>query len=157
MEDMDRRDWQGSEKSMAKICRRTGRLFCWLLVMAAMSARGSTPAMTTINDVLYRADGSPARGMLLISWPAFTTADNKPVAAGTMDVALGANGEVQIELAPNAGGNPAGTYYKVVLKLDDGTTDTEYWVVPGSSPAGIAAIRSRLAPSSMAVQMVTRE
>jgi hypothetical protein len=142
---------------MAKIRRRTGRLFCWLLVMAAMSARGSTPAMTTINDVLYRADGRPARGTLLISWPAFTTADNKPVAAGTLDAALGTNGEVQIELAPNAGGNPAGTYYKVVLKLDDGTTNTEYWVVPASSPATIAAIRSRLAPSSMAVQMVTRE
>jgi hypothetical protein len=142
---------------MAKMRRRTGRLFCWLLVMATMSASGSTPAMTTIRDVLYRADGSPARGTLLISWPAFTTADNKPVAAGGMDVLLGANGEVQIELAPNAGANPAGTYYKVVLKLDDGTTSTEYWVVPASSPATVAAIRSRLAPSSMAVQMVTRE
>src|SRR5437868_2031295 len=142
---------------MVKIRRRTGRLFCWLLVITAMSARGSTPAMTTINDVLYRADGSPAQGTLLISWPAFTTADNKPVAAGTLDVALGANGELQIELAPNAGANPAGTYYKVVLKLDDGTTNTEYWVVPGSSPATIAAIRSRLAPSSVAVQTVSRE
>ncbi len=142
---------------MAKMGRRTGRLICWLLVMAAMSARGSTPAMTTISDVLYRADGSPARGTLLISWPAFTTADNKPVAAGSMDVALGPNGEVEIELAPNAGANPAGTYYKVVLKLEDGSTSTEYWVVPASSPAEVAGIRSRLAPRSMAVQMVTRE
>lgn len=142
---------------MAKTCRRTGRLFCWLVLMAAMNARGSTPAMTTISDVLYRADGTAARGTLLISWPAFTTADNKPVAAGTMDVALGASGEVQLQLAPNAGANPAGTYYKVVLKLDDGTTNTEYWVVPASSPTTVAAIRSRLAPSSVAVQMVTRE
>jgi hypothetical protein len=125
--------------------------------MAAMSARGSTPAMTAINDVLYRADGSPARGVLLISWPAFTTADGKPVAAGTKDVVLGTNGEVQIELAPNAGADPAGTYYKVVLKLEDGTTSTEYWVVPTSSPANISAIRSRLAPSSVAVQSVTRD
>jgi hypothetical protein len=142
---------------MAKIRRRAGRLFCWLLVLAAGSAPGSTPVMTTINDVLYRADGTPARGTLLISWPAFTTADGAPVAAGTMDIALGANGEVQIELAPNAGANPAGTYYKVVLKLEDGTTNTEYWVVPATSPASVAAVRSRLVPSSMAVQMVTRE
>jgi hypothetical protein len=142
---------------MGKMGRRTGRLICWLLMMAAMSARGSTPAMTTINDVLYRADGSPARGTLLISWPAFTTADSKPVAAGSKDVALGANGEVQMELAPNAGADPAGTYYKVVLKLEDGTTSTEYWVVPASSPAHISAIRSRLAPTSVAVQSVTRE
>src|SRR5512146_339144 len=129
---------------MAKIRRRTGRVFCWLLVMVPMSAQGSTPAMTTISDVLYRADGSPARGTLLISWPAFTTADNKPVAAGTMNVTLGPSGEVQIELAPNAGANPAGTYYKVVLKLEDGTTSTEYWVVPATSPAAIAGIRSRI-------------
>ena len=142
---------------MAKICRRTGRLFCWLLVIAAAGAQGSTPTMITINDVLYRADGTRARGTLLISWPAFTTANSAPVAAGTMDVALGPNGEVQIELAPNAGANPAGTYYKVVLKLEDGTTNTEYWVVPATSPATITGIRSRMVPSSMAVQMVTRE
>lgn len=142
---------------MAKTCRRTGRLFCWLVLMAAMNARGSTPAMTTISDVLYRADGTAARGTLLISWPAFTTADNKPVAAGSMNLALGVNGEVNVELAPNAGANPAGTYYRVVLKLEDGSSNTEYWVVPASSPATIAEIRSRLAPSSMAVQMVTRE
>ncbi len=142
---------------MAKMGRRTGRVICWLLVMVAICARGSTPATTTISDVLYRADGSPARGTLLISWPAFTTADNKPVAAGSMDVALGPSGEVHIELAPNAGANPAGTYSKVVLKLEDGSTSTEYWVVPASSPAAVAGIRSRLAPRSMAVQMVTRE
>lgn len=125
--------------------------------MAALGAKGSTPGMTTISDVLYRADGTPARGTLLISWPAFTTADNGAVAAGSMDVALGTSGEVQVELAPNAGASPAGTYYKVVLKLEDGTSSTEYWVVPASSPAKIAGIRSRLAPSSMAAQMVTRE
>lgn len=147
----------GSEMSMAKMRRRTGRLLCWLLVMAAVSAQGSTPTMTTISDVLYRADGTPARGTLLISWPAFTTANGAPVAAGTMDVDLGLNGEVQIALAPNAGATPAGTYYKVVLKLEDGTTSTEYWVVPATSPAQIAGIRSRLMPSNMAVQMVTRE
>ena len=125
--------------------------------MAAVGARGNTPAMTTISDVLYRADGSPARGTLLISWPAFTTADDEAVAAGNMDLALGANGEVQVELAPNAGASPAGTYYKVVLRLEDGTSNTEYWVVPATSPAKIAGIRSRLVPSSMAAQIVTRE
>jgi hypothetical protein len=127
------------------------------MAVAALAAQGSTPAMTTVSDVLYRADGSAARGTLLISWPAFTTADNKPVAAGRLDVALGGNGELELQLAPNAGANPAGTYYKVVLKLDDGTSNTEYWVVPGTSPTTVGAIRTRVAPSSVAVQMVTRE
>ena len=69
-------------------CRPTGRLFYWLLsVIAAVGiSRGVVPvhaaggpSMTTISDVVYRVDSTPASGTLLISWPAFTTADNKPV------------------------------------------------------------------------------
>ena len=56
-------------------CRPTGRLFYWLLsVIAAVGiSRGvvpvhaaSGPAMTTISDVVYRADSTPASGTLLI-------------------------------------------------------------------------------------------
>lgn len=56
--------------------RLMGRLFYWLLTLSLLSATlHATPATTTISDVIYRADGTPARGALLISWPAFTTSD----------------------------------------------------------------------------------
>jgi len=115
------------------------------------------PNTTTVTDVVYRADGSPAGGTLLISWPAFSTADGKPVAAGTMSVSIGANGNVSLGLAPNEGAAPAGTYYKVTLKLNDGTTSTEYWTVPASGPVTITQIRSQLVPQSVAAQMASRQ
>jgi hypothetical protein len=40
--------------------------------MTPQMQAGST---TMVQDVVYRADGQPARGTLVISWPAFTTAD----------------------------------------------------------------------------------
>ncbi len=62
---------------MARTRRPAGRLFYLLLmvVLFPMMLR-ATPATTTIADVVYRADGTPAGGVLLISWPAFTTADD---------------------------------------------------------------------------------
>ncbi|MGA2962026.1 MAG: glucosaminidase domain-containing protein [Candidatus Korobacteraceae bacterium] len=52
--------------------RPTRRIFFWWLILAvAFLAGAEAPAATSktsIVDVLYRADGTPARGTLLISW-----------------------------------------------------------------------------------------
>ncbi len=130
-------------------------LAAMLLVTAGYAQQ---PARTTVSDTVYRADGSAASGTMLISWPAFTTADAKPVAAGTLSVAVGPGGAISVALAPNAGANPDGTFYKVVLKLDDGTTETETWVIPSSpSPVTIAAVRATVVPSSVALQVASRQ
>ncbi len=146
------------------LCRRQiWRLFyflvsiCLVILGVSSYSQAQSPATTLVNDIVYRADGTPAGGTLLISWPAFTSADQKPVAAGTMSVTVGAGGTVKLNLVPNQGATPSGTYYKVVLKLDDGTTTTEYWAVPSSSPAKIAAMRSSVVPASVAAQMVSRQ
>jgi flagellum-specific peptidoglycan hydrolase FlgJ len=52
--------------------RPTRRVFIWWLiltvaVLAGAEARAAT-SKTAIVDVLYRADGTPAQGTLLISW-----------------------------------------------------------------------------------------
>ncbi len=67
---------------------------------------------------------------------------------------IGAGGAVNIALAPNEGATPAGTYYRVVLSLNDGSSSTEYWTVPSASPTTIAAIRASVVPSSVAAQYV---
>jgi len=57
--------------------RRKRRLFCGLIsLLLAVRMAGQAPAgsATTVQDVVYRADGTPASGTLVISWPAFTTA-----------------------------------------------------------------------------------
>ena len=94
-------------------------------LLAAVVARAQAPATTTISDVVYRADGTPAGGTLLITWPAFESAGGKAVAAGAKSVALGAGGVVNVALVPNEGANPSGTYYKVVYKLDEAVTNRD--------------------------------
>jgi hypothetical protein len=130
--------------------RPMGRLFygllgiflCWMGV-AAMPARAAdvAPATTRVSDTVYRADGTPASGTVLISWPAFTTSEAKPVAAGNKSVILAADGSLVVDLIPNAGATPAGTYYAVVFNLDD-VVRTEYWLVGATSPTTIGAVRA---------------
>ena len=138
--------------------RLTGRFFYLLVAFLAAcgTARAVAPLTTTVSDIVYRADGNPASGTLLITWPQFNTADDKAVAAGTLNVSIATGGAVNVALVPNAGASPAGTFYKVTYKLDDGTSSTEYWTVPSASPTTISAIRSTVVPASMAVQVVSR-
>ena len=93
----------------------------------------------------------------MIVWSAFTTAAGQPVAAGNLTVTLGSSGQFNASLAPNSGATPAGTYYRVTYKLDDGSTASEYWSVPNLATTTIGAIRSTLVPANQAVQFLTRE
>ena len=113
-------------------------LLMTLTLSARLQAQG--PALTTISDTVYRADGSAASGTVIISWPSFQTAEGDPVAAGNLSVTIGPLGAFSAQLVPNVGASPAGTYYVVVLQLDDGTVRTEYWAVPATSPTNIAAV-----------------
>ena len=135
------------------------RLFYFLisLVLLVNVARAQAPALTTITDTIYRADGTPAAGQLVITWPAFTTAANNAVAAGEKTLTLGAGGALSTQLAPNEGATPAGSYYKIVYQLSDGTTATEYWTVPIATPTSVGLIRATVVPSQVAAQLVTRQ
>ena len=62
--------------------RRSGERLCYcslvalvFLMMATPRALAAGPALTTIADTVYRADGTPAAGTVLIAWPAFETAE----------------------------------------------------------------------------------
>ncbi len=129
-------------------------VFALLLPRLAFTQGGLT--LCQITDTVYRADGSPAQGDVVIVWSAFTTAAGQPVAAGNLTVTLGSQGQFSAALAPNAGATPAGTYYRVTYKLNDGSTASEYWSVPALSSTTIGAIRSTLVPASQAAQFLTR-
>ena len=113
-------------------------LLMGLTLSSTLQAQG--PALTTISDTVYRADGTAASGTVLISWPSFQTAEGDAVAAGNLSVTIGPLGAFTAQLVPNVGASPAGTYYVVVFQLDDGTVRTEYWAVPATSPTTIAAV-----------------
>jgi hypothetical protein len=142
------------EETMFDARRRPkGRLFYWwvavaMIAGAALNAWGSGavpqsgPGSTTIADTVYMADGSIAAGTLIITWPAFVTAGGSAVAGGTTNVTLGTNGALSVALVPNAGATPANVYYTVVYQLGPGEVRTEYWVVPTTSPANLATVRT---------------
>jgi hypothetical protein len=121
----------------------TGRIAkTGIAVAAAAAVPQSGPALTSVIDTVYRADGSTAQGVLVITWPAFVVASGTAVAAGALDVTLGTNGALDVALAPNAGATPAGSYYTVVYQLGAGEVRSEDWVVPTSSPATLAQVRT---------------
>lgn len=146
---------------MLDTCRAIARLsYFAVLVFAvalAMLEAQTTPTTTTVNDVVFRADGTPARGTLLISWPAFNTAGGQAVAAGTKSVALGTGGTLSVSLVSNVGSIPANTPYTIVYQLDDGTVKTEYWLVPSGTTSTIAAVRTTLGPQSSTSQLASRQ
>ena len=128
--------------------RPMGRLCYWVLAVMASAAFGA--AACTAEWAGYDDRGGhgvfggwePAQGNLIITWPAFVTASGAAVAAGTTNTALGANGALSVALVPNAGATPAGVYYTVVYQIGPGQVKTEYWVVPTTSPANLAAVRT---------------
>ncbi|HKO13001.1 MAG TPA: hypothetical protein VJV22_13590, partial [Acidobacteriaceae bacterium] len=138
------KDWECGLMRLAKALMLVALALLPLGAMAQMT-------MTTVQGTVYRADGTPAGGTLLINWPAFTTAQNQAVAAGSLNAAIGANGFVTVNLTPNAGALPSGSYYTATYHLNDGTVNQEYWVVPSSGTATVAAVRAQLQPSTVAV------
>ncbi len=132
-----------------------------LLAGCAECAVAQAPlAVTTVQDTVYSASGSPASGTVLVSWAGFTTASGAVVPAGTTSATIGANGVLSIALAPNAGATPMGSYYTATFHLSDGTTSRQYWVVPvtvaGGGPAKLAGIQNQVLPTSVAMQTVSK-
>jgi hypothetical protein len=134
-------------------CRPMGRLSCWVLAVVVGLSLGvpvcggtpvpqSGPATTTVADTVYMADGTTAQGNLIIAWPAFVTASGTAVAAGTTNVTVASGGRLNVALVPNAGATPAGVYYTVIYQVGPGQVKTEYWVVPTTSPATLAMVRT---------------
>jgi hypothetical protein len=140
---------------------RTNRRVSWvvsLLVLLAAwmpGAVGQVP-LTQLSDTIYGANGTPATGSVVVSWPAFTTASGSAVAAGTTAVTLSA-GKLTLSLAPNAGAIPVGTYYTAVYHLVGSPVSRETWVIPVSAtPVALSVVNSSVLPSSVAMQTVTK-
>ena len=132
--------------------RSAGLALCIALIVLPSRAQVTT---TTVQDTVYHADGTTATGTIIVTWPAFVTASGKTVAAGNITANIGSGGTVSLNLAPNIGSTPAGSYYTAVYHLDDGTVSKEYWSVPNVSSTTVAAIRSLVVPASVAVQTVS--
>jgi len=145
-------EWFGAGRGMGLFLIWMG-LF-WLA--SGWMAEAQAVSTTTVQGTVYLASGLPGTGTLVVSWPAFTTASGQAVAADSLTVTIARDGFVSVNLAPNLGATPAGLYYTAVYYLRDGTTNTQYWVVPAAAQASLGQVQAQLMPAAQAVQAVNK-
>src|SRR5258706_13969174 len=69
------------------------------LPRAASPTPQSGPPLTSVVDTVYRADGTAAEGVLVISWPAFVAANGNAVAGGALYLKLWTKEALKLELS----------------------------------------------------------
>jgi hypothetical protein len=150
-------DWFGIGRWMGlKLELRLGLGLCMLWMALGGLANAQGVSTTTVQGTVYLANGQAGAGTLVVSWPAFTTANGQAVAADRTTVTIPSDGFVSVNLAPNLGATPAGLYYTAVFYMIDGSTSTEYWVVPAASQASLGAVQAQVMPAAQAVQTVSK-
>jgi hypothetical protein len=124
------------------------------LAMTSVCGAWATPPLTTVQDQLYRADGSAVNGTLIVSWPAFTASDNSNVPANTLRVNV-SGGLLRVKLVPTTTALTAASY-TVQYILDGRLNNSEVWNVPVSTaPVSVAAVRQSASGGGGTVGNVT--
>ena len=90
-----RRMWRGFSFFGGKMIRR---LICAAAALASLAA--GAPTLTTIQDVLYKADGTRFNGTLTISWNSFQSADNSDIVTQMTTVKV-LDGNLRVQLVPS--------------------------------------------------------
>jgi hypothetical protein len=98
------------------------------------------PALTTIQDTLYRADGTRFSGTMFIRWNSFLAADTSNIATANLTLQI-VNGVLNVKLVPTTTATP-GAQYTITYNSQGRTQFTETWAVPPSSlPLRVRDIR----------------
>jgi hypothetical protein len=108
------------------------------LVIAALAAwlavpLHSGPILTTIQDVIYNANGTPYNGFAVITWTPFVAGDTSQIATQSVTVMI-TSGNLFVQLVPTTNATPAG-YYTVTFTSAGNDQFTETWAVPPSITA----------------------
>jgi hypothetical protein len=90
----------------------------------------AAPPLTTIQDVLYKADGTRFNGTLTISWTSFEAIDSSAITTQTTTVTVVA-GNLRVQLVPTTTAVPPANY-SVKYNSDGRTSFGETWAVPSS-------------------------
>jgi hypothetical protein len=88
------------------------------------------PVLTTIQDVIYNANGTPYNGFAVITWTPFVAGDTTQIATQSVTVNITA-GNLYVQLVPTTNATPAG-YYTVTFTSAGNDQFTQSWGVPPS-------------------------
>ncbi|HEV8041872.1 MAG TPA: hypothetical protein VGP62_23540 [Bryobacteraceae bacterium] len=113
-------------------------LFCVALAMGSRMA--AQPALTTIQDILYTADGNRFNGLITITWQTFDAGDSSVIAAQVARITI-SNGNLYVQLVPTTTATTPATY-SVQYNSSGHTQYNEVWVVfPSATPLRIRDVR----------------
>ena len=119
-------------------------LFGWLSLGAAFAQT----SLTTIQDTLFRADGTRFTGTVTIHWNTFDVTNTGTIVQQSKVVQV-QNGNLQVQLSPNAGAQPPANTYTVNYQSDGLEQFAETWTVPVSAtPLRVADVRTGMVTSS---------
>jgi hypothetical protein len=104
-----------------------------LLFIAAASLAAGQPALTTIHDILYRANGTRFTGTMFIRYNSFLAGDTSNIATANLTLPI-VNGELNVKLVPTTTAS-AGAQYNITYSSGGAIQFTEVWAVPPSTPA----------------------
>ena len=128
-----------------RIAARPVSLLFIALLVQLLSGVARAARATNIQGSVHQPDGANAIGTITISWPAFTTPSNDQVPAGNLTTTIGADGNVAVDLIPNAGALPTGMFYTAEHHLKDGSSRREHWLVPARLQVTLAGVRAEQA------------
>lgn len=133
--------------------RRLTPVWIFILLFIQGDRLWSAPPLTQIDDVLYRADGSPFNGTATISWRSFVASDTTSIPANSVTVPVN-QGSLRVRLVPTTNAS-SGAFYVVRFNTDRKTQFTEFWAVPPSAgPVTAREVRLPTAPGTGAAPPV---
>jgi hypothetical protein len=101
------------------------------MILVAATMIEAQPALTTIEDILYRADGTRFNGEIFINWNAFVAGDTSEIATAQVKLPI-VNGVLHVQLVPTTTAS-AGANYNVVYNSQGQFQFSQVWAVPPSS------------------------
>ncbi|MBZ5635298.1 MAG: hypothetical protein LAO55_19405 [Acidobacteriia bacterium] len=102
-----------------------------LLVAGAIGTAAGQPALTSVQDVLYRADGARFTGTMFIRYNSFLAGDTSNIATANLTLPI-VNGVLRVQLVPTTTAS-AGAQYAVTYNSQGIDQFTEIWAVPPST------------------------
>ncbi len=118
--------------------------------LSLAAALWAAPALATLDDTLYKADGTPFEGVLMINWKSFEGPGTVNVPTNRLNVRVRA-GRLFAKLVPTTTAQNA-AYYSVRYVASGSVQFTELWSVPPSeTPLRVRDVRIDWPPSTTAM------
>ena len=110
-------------------------------VVLLASSSVASPPLTTIQDLLYKADGTRFNGTLTIRWSGFEAIDTSNIAPQIVTIKV-IDGNLRVQLVPTTTSTPP-VFYSVTYNSDGRVQFEETWAVPSSAtPLRVRDVRT---------------